>query len=102
MSSGIVRENLRYILIGMSQSKLSRMSGGTPTQQHISEVRRCRRYLRDHEVRNIERALGIPSGWLTQFSLRAGAYAYMRLKVFWGSEKIAVDYCQTNSAITLE
>jgi len=103
MSSEFVRENLQFILTGMSQSELSRRSGGTPTQRHISEVIRGKRYIREHEMRSIERAIGVPRGWLTKFSFSEGAYAYMRLtplRSLRGRRKIATHQYVKNSAIT--
>lgn len=103
MSSDIVRENLQFVLTGIPQSELSRRSGGIPTQQHISEAIRGKRSLREHEMRSIERAIGLPSGWLTKFSFSEGAYAYMRLKPLRslrGRRKIATNHHVKNSAIT--
>lgn len=79
MSSSIVRENLRYILTvtGMTQSGLSRLSGGIPTQQHISAMLRGKRYFREYETQNVERIVGEQ---LRKFSFREAEFVCRRIK----------------------
>ena len=84
MSSRIPRDNLQYILTvtGMTQSELSRRLSGIPTQQHISELLRGKRYFREYETRNIERTVDILRGQLAKFSFREAARVISRIKMF--------------------
>ena len=89
MSSSITRENLQYILTatGMTQSALSRLSGGLPTQRHINEMLRGKRYFREYETRNIERTVGILGEQLGKFSFREAARVCRKIKFLAVSKK---------------
>ena len=89
MSSSISRENLQYILTvtGITQSELSRLSGGIPTQQHISEMLRGKRYFQEYETRNIERTVGILGEQLGKFSFPEAARVCRQIMFLAASKK---------------
>lgn len=67
---GNYRQNLKFLVNAFGgQTTLARKIGGRPTQPIISAICSGKRDLKPWEAPPIERALGIPEGWLGEEGL---------------------------------
>lgn len=75
MAAGVNRrENLEFLVAcHATQSELAKvLAHDTLTQPIISSILRRKRLFHECEARDVERIIGLPEGWMDNYSLRKG------------------------------